>query len=139
MIEVISKRAFYTKHGQHLNTGSKEIMSKKIVATIECVLNRKVEPISMKWCNEEVTNNQEHRALWGKTDNNLEDDGSKCSSTFGELNSLKEQDIHQESSGVSISDTVNKKSLKRPRRQPITRNNDFYVQTLSRTINGRNE
>jgi hypothetical protein len=37
-----------TKHGQHLNTGGKEIMPKKIVATTECVLNRKVEPIIMK-------------------------------------------------------------------------------------------
>ena len=29
MIEVISERAFYTKHAQHLNTGGKEIISKK--------------------------------------------------------------------------------------------------------------
>jgi len=40
MIEVINKRACYTKYGQHLNTGGKEIMSKKkTVATIVCVLN----------------------------------------------------------------------------------------------------
>jgi len=38
-------------------------MSKKIVATIEGVLNRKVEPISVKWSNEEVTNNQGHQDL----------------------------------------------------------------------------
>ena len=63
--------------------------------------------------------------MWGKTDNNLEDDESKCSCTLGELKSLKEQDIHQEGGGVNISDTVTKKSWKRPRRQPITINNDF--------------
>jgi hypothetical protein len=57
MAEVIIERASYTRHGQHLNTGGKETMSKKIVATIEGVLNRKVEPISVKWSNEEVTNN----------------------------------------------------------------------------------
>lgn len=49
------------RHGQHLNTGGKETMSKKIVATTEGVLNRKVEPISVKWSNEEVTNNQEYQ------------------------------------------------------------------------------
>jgi hypothetical protein len=53
-----------------------------------------VEPVSVKWCNEEVTNNQECHALWGKTDNNLEDDESKCSSTLGELNFLNGQDSH---------------------------------------------
>jgi hypothetical protein len=108
-----------------LNTGGKEITAKKIVATIVCVLNRKVEPISMKRCNEEVTNNQKHQAFQGKTDNSLEDNENKCSSTFGELNSHKEQDIHQESGGLNISDTGNKKAPKRPRRQPITRNNNF--------------
>ena len=132
MMEVISERVLYTKHGQHLNTGGKEIMSKKTVATIECVLNRKVEPISVKGCNDKVTNNQEHQALWGKTDNKFEDDESKCSSTLGELNSLKEQDIRQESGGVNISDTVNKKTPKRTRRQPITRNNDFLWTNITK-------
>lgn len=42
---------------------SKEFMAKKIVATIECVINKKMKPISMKWCNEEVTSNQEYLAL----------------------------------------------------------------------------
>ena len=63
VIEVISERAFYTKHGHHLNTGGKESMAKKIVATIVCVINKKMKPISMKWCNEEVTSNQEYQAL----------------------------------------------------------------------------
>jgi len=43
----------------------------------------------MKLCNEEVTNNQEHQALRGKTDNNLEDNENNRSSTLGELNSHK--------------------------------------------------
>ena len=109
MIEVFSERAFYTKHGQHMNKGGKEIMSKKTVATIVCVLNSKVEPISVKWSNEEVTNNKEHLDLCGKTDNNLEGDESKYSSSLGELNSLKGEDIHQESGGENIADTMNKK------------------------------
>ena len=100
-------------------------MSKNIAATIEGVLNRKVEPISVKWSNEEVTNNQEHQDLWGKTNCNLEENESKCSDTSGELNSLKEQYTHQESGSENISDIVNKKPPKRPTRQPVTRNNDF--------------
>jgi hypothetical protein len=102
------KEFFYTKYGQHLNTRGKEIKSKKISATIVCVLNIKVEPISVKWCNEEVTNNQKHQTLLGTTGNNLEDYENKCSGTLGELDSHKEKDIHQESGGVNILGTVNK-------------------------------
>jgi len=72
------------------------------------VLNRKVESVGVKWCNEEVTNNQEHQALRGKTDNNLEGNENNCYSTLGDLKSHGEQDIRQESGGVNISDTVNK-------------------------------
>jgi hypothetical protein len=55
VIEVTKERACYTNHGQHLNTRGKEVMAKKIAATIERVLNKKVEPISMRWGNETVT------------------------------------------------------------------------------------
>jgi len=34
MIEVVSERNFYTKHGQNLNSGGKESMSKKTTTTI---------------------------------------------------------------------------------------------------------
>jgi hypothetical protein len=40
MIDVVSERHFYTKHGQHLNSGGKESMAKKTATTIECLLNR---------------------------------------------------------------------------------------------------
>jgi len=53
------------------------------------------------------------------------DNASKCSSPLGELNSPKDQDTHQESGSENISDTVKNKSTKKPRRQHITRNNDF--------------
>ena len=61
MIEVTSERVCYTKHGQHLNAGGKEIMAKKIVAIIESVLNRRVEPLGMKWCHVEVSKNTKPR------------------------------------------------------------------------------
>jgi hypothetical protein len=45
MIDVVSEKNFYTKLGQHLNSGGKESMAKKIATIIECLLHRKVEPI----------------------------------------------------------------------------------------------
>jgi tRNA 2-selenouridine synthase SelU len=92
MIDVVSERNFYTKHGLHLNSENKESMAKKIVITIECLLNRKVEPISGKWYTEEETDNQEQQAMEGKIDNNPEDENSECSSTLGVLDTLKAKD-----------------------------------------------
>jgi hypothetical protein len=80
----------------------------------------------MKLCYREETINQEHQVLQGKTDNNLEDEEIKSGSTSGVVNSQKVQDIHKVNGCINILDTVNKKSPKRPRRQPITRNSDFY-------------
>jgi hypothetical protein len=37
------------------------------------LLNKKVDPISVKWYNDEVTGNQEHQALQGKTGNHSEE------------------------------------------------------------------
>jgi hypothetical protein len=53
VINVVNERNFYTKHRQHLNSEGKESMAKKIAITIECLLNRKVEPISGKCYTEE--------------------------------------------------------------------------------------
>jgi hypothetical protein len=44
IIEVTSKRELYTKHGQHLNARGKETM-----ANITALLKRKVDPIGVKW------------------------------------------------------------------------------------------
>jgi hypothetical protein len=88
------------------------------------MLNTKVAPSSVKWCNEEETFNQEHQALQGKTVNDLEDE-RKTESTSGVLNSQKVPDIYHMSGCVNVLDAVNKKSPKRPRRQPITRNCHF--------------
>jgi len=70
--------------------------------------------------------------LWWKTNSNLEQYESKCSNTSGELNSLKEQDIHQESGSENILDIVNKKSPKRPRIQSVTRNNDLLWANITK-------
>jgi archaellum component FlaC len=92
-----------------------------------------VEPISVKWSNEEVNKNHEHQVLWGKTNSNLKVNESKCSNISGELNSLKEKDIHQEGGSENILDIVNRKSPKRPRRQPINRNNDFLWTNITKS------
>ena len=46
MIDVGNNRNLYTGHGQHLNTEGKQNMAEKIVSAIECVLSKKVEPIT---------------------------------------------------------------------------------------------
>jgi len=49
MIDVGMDRSLYTRHGQHLNPKGKEGMANKIASTIKNMLNKKVEPISVKW------------------------------------------------------------------------------------------
>ena len=136
MIEVIKERACYTKHGQHLNTRGKEVMAKKIAATIERVLNKKVEPISMEWGNGIVTRNQGQQALQEKTMHNLEDNENKGNGALGGIISQKNQVINQESDGVNILDTVGTRSPKRLQRQPLTRNNDFLWTTSTKNKQG---
>jgi len=70
MIEVVSERNLYTKHGQLLNSESKESMAKKIASTIECLFNKKVEPIRGKWYTEAETGILDHQPVQGKIDNN---------------------------------------------------------------------
>jgi hypothetical protein len=132
MTDVVSERNFYTKHGQHLNSEGKESMAKKTATIVECLLNRKVEPVIGKWYTEEKTDNQEHQAMQGKIDNNPEDEKSECSSTSGVLDTLKVQDAEQKCECKNILDIVNKKSPKRPRRQPVTRNIDFLWTDISK-------
>ena len=136
MIEVIKERACYTKHGQHLNTRGKEVMAKKIAATIERVLKRKVEPISMKWVNEIVTKNQEHQALQERTKNISEDKENKGNGTLGGKISHINQVTTLERDGGNILDTVSTRSPKRLRRQPLTRNKDFLWPTSTKNKQG---
>jgi hypothetical protein len=96
-----------------------------------------VELISGKWYNDEETISQEHQAVQGKVGNNPEDEKSESSSTSGVLDTLKIQDVDQKCDCENILDIVNKKTLKRLRRQPITKNNDFYGQTSAKTNKGR--
>jgi hypothetical protein len=116
MIDVVSDKVCYTKQGQHLNSGGKESMSKKIVATIECLLNKSVDPISVELYNEEVTGNQEHPALQGKTGNHSEEEESECSGTSSVLDTLKVQDSNQNCDCENSLDVVNKTSPRRPRK-----------------------
>jgi hypothetical protein len=134
MIDVVSERNFYTKYGQHMNSGGKENMSQKTaIATVtECLLNRKVELISDKWYNGEQTNSQEHEAMQGKIDNNPEDEKSECSSTSCVLDILKVWDADQKCDCENILDIVNKKSQKRLKRQPLTKNNDFLWTNINK-------
>ena len=82
MIEVVSERNLYTKHGQHLNSDGKETMAKKIASNIECWFNKKVEPIRGKWYTEEETGILDHQPVQRKIDNNPEEGNKECSGTF---------------------------------------------------------
>jgi hypothetical protein len=53
LIEVDSERELYTRHGQHLNSRGKETIASKIALTIESVVKRKVDSISIQWYEEE--------------------------------------------------------------------------------------
>ena len=95
MIEVVSERNLYAKHGQHLNTEGKESMAKKTASTIECLFNKKVEPIRGKWYTEEETGILDHQPVQGKIDNNPEEGNKECSSTSAVVDTLKAQDPKQ--------------------------------------------
>jgi hypothetical protein len=60
MIRVTSEREMFTRHGQHLNSRGKETMANKIALSIEDVLKRKVDPINMKWLQNNGMDSQEH-------------------------------------------------------------------------------
>jgi len=55
MIDIGNDRNLFTRHGQDLNSVGKECMANKIASTIECALNKKVEPISEKWYTDNET------------------------------------------------------------------------------------
>ena len=91
------------------------------------MLNKNEEPISGKWYTEEETDILDHQPVQGKTDNNPEDGNNECSSTSGVLDTLKVQDPEQMCDCEKILVIVNKKSPKRPRRQPVTWIKDFFM------------
>jgi hypothetical protein len=68
-LEVVSEREFYTKYGQHLNSRGKESMASRIARTIESMIKKKVDAISMKLYNDTVTdrnvNTKPHRKRQG--------------------------------------------------------------------------
>jgi hypothetical protein len=132
MTAVVSERNLYTKHRQHLNSGSKEIMAKKIASMIECLLNKKMEPISGEWYTEEDSDIADHEPVQENIHNNPKDGNNECRSTSGILDTVKVQDAEQKCDCKNILDTVDKKSPKRPKRQPVTRNKDFLWTNISK-------
>jgi hypothetical protein len=107
-------------------------MAKKIASTIECLLNKKVKPISGICCTEEETDILDHQPVQGKIDNNPENGNNECRSTSGVLDTLKVQDAEQKCDFENVLVIVDNKSPKRPRRQPVTRNKDFLWTNISK-------
>jgi hypothetical protein len=104
-------------------------MANKIVSAIECVLSKQVEPITGKWYTDKITETPDHQPVQGMTDNSNEVEINQCSNTPGGLDTLKIQDAKQKCECENTSDTTGRKSPKRPRKQPVTRNSDFFMDT----------
>jgi hypothetical protein len=117
----------YTKHGQLLNSEGKESMAKKIASNIECLFNKKVEPVSGRWYTEEETDILDHQPVQGKIDNNPEEGNNECNSTSGVLDILKAQDDEQKCDSENMLVIRTKESPTRPRGQPVTKNKDFFM------------
>jgi hypothetical protein len=91
-----------------------------------------MEPISGKWYTEEDSDIPDHQPVQEKIDDNPEDGNNECRSTSGILDTVKAQDAEQKCDCKNILDTIDKKSTKRPRRQPVTRNKDFLWTNISK-------
>jgi len=86
-------------------------MAKKIASTIECLFNKKVEPIRGKWYTEEETGIPDHQPVQGKIDNNPEEGNKECSSTSGVVDTLKAQDPEPRCDCENILVIADKKNL----------------------------
>jgi hypothetical protein len=126
MIDVVNNRNLYTRHRQHLNTEGMENMAKKIVSAIQRVLSKQVEPITGKWYTDKTTDTLDHQPVQGMIDYNTEVEFNERSNTPGGLDTLKIQDAKQKCKCENTSDTIDRKSPKRPRRF-------FYGQTPTST------
>ena len=121
MIDVVSDRKFYTNQGQHLNSTGKENMSKKIATAIKYLCNKKVQLISGKWYKNEEIKSPDHQAVQDVTRSASEDVKSELNSAQGILDAEERQVTDKKCDGV-----------KRPRRQPVTRNQDFLWLHISK-------
>jgi hypothetical protein len=129
IIDVVNDRNLYSRHRQHLNTEGKETMAKKIASTLECMLNKQVKPVTGKWYTEKAMDTLDHHPVQGMIVNYTEMEINEHSSTSGGSDTLKAQDPKHKCDCDNTSFTVDRKSPKRPRRQPVTRNSNFYGQT----------
>ena len=143
MIDVVNDRNLYTRHGQHLNTEGKETMAKKIASTIECVLNKQVEPITGKWYTDKAIDTLDHHPVQGMINDNTEVEINERSSTSGGFDTLKVQDAkqkveevtqnedkeaqttHEQQAGSNQDQKDDKLPSKRARKPPTTRHEDF--------------
>jgi hypothetical protein len=99
-------------------------MAKKFASTIVCVLKKQVEPITGKWYTDKAIDTLDHHPGQGKI-KTLKWRSMSAAVTSGGLDTLKVQDAQQKCDCGDTLVTVDRKSLKRPRRQPVTRNRDF--------------
>ena len=94
---------------------------------MECLLSKQVEPFTGKWHSKKIPVTLDHQLVKDMIDNNTEMETKERSKTLGGLVALKLQDAEQKHECKNTSDTIGRKSPKRPSRQPVTRNSDYFL------------
>jgi hypothetical protein len=134
LIEVPNERDLYTKHGQLLNSRGKEIMTNKIALTLENLVKRKVEPISIKWYDAVEIDRQKHQDQ--TTTERSSFDGTTSDVAHNAKNGTEGKDEREEKheeeeeaekkcEPLITADKEQELAPKRVKRQPVTRGNDF--------------
>jgi len=132
LIEVPNERNLYTKHGQHLNSSGKEVMANKIPLTIESVVKRKVDPISIKWYDaEEIVSQKDQdqttqeRSSFDDISNDVAHNAKNGTEEEDEREEKEEEEAKKECEPLITADKEQELAPKCVKRQPVTRGNDF--------------
>ena len=117
MIDVGMDRSLYTRHGQHLNPKGKESMANKIASMIKNLLNKKVEPISVKWdmdndtpgtppatAREQGKGRDDEKVKMKPTDSHQEDDKKEMINVVPQLDSTRKTNRSKHPTSVTRND-----------------------------------
>jgi hypothetical protein len=128
LLEIDSKRKYFTKHGLHLNNAGKEWLAKLIATQIDKLINNinEIEPtVALNWkeetTNESIKIKDNHMPNLLTTDNDL----SKVL--------VPRTQIHNSQGNMTGSESLRRTS-NRQKKAPVTRSKDFLWQLQSETV-----
>jgi hypothetical protein len=91
LVKVHPDTDLFTKHGLHMNKKGKEQAAKKIMATINYILNKKKkEPISTTWKEESRVIGKQENHFWQEQQNQGSEGEENISSKDGRLEDIQE-------------------------------------------------